>query len=102
MMVKTVVDFWIVISAMYSAISAIQRAHQLPQLTLEIAPATLHGLVMDFVMISKTTWTAVMMVETVVDVTLSHNTVMYVDALIRMIVAVEQHAHKQQQAQQQA
>ena len=100
-MVKTVVDVMSKqISAMYVD-ALIQRAHQLPQ-QLEDAPAPLHGLVMHFVMISITTWTAVMMVETVVDVTLSHNTVKYVDALIRMIVAVEQHAHKQQQAQQQA
>ena len=95
------------ISAMYVD-ALIQRAHQLvvPQQALQIqqqledAPAPLHQLVMHIVMISITTWTAVMMVETVVDVTLTHNTAMYVDALIQMEVAVEQHAHKQQQAQQ--
>ena len=43
-----------------------------------------------------------MMVETVVDVTLTRSTAMYVDVLIPMEVSVEQHAHKQQQAQQQA
>ena len=43
-----------------------------------------------------------MMVETVVDVMSKQITAMYVDALIQMEVAVEQHAHNQKQAQQQA
>ena len=43
-----------------------------------------------------------MMVETVADVMITRSTAVYVDALIQMEVAVEQHAHKQQQAQQQA
>ena len=53
---------------------------------------------MHIVMISITTWTATMMAETVVDVTLKQHTVRYADALIQMEVAVEQRAHKQQQA----
>ena len=73
---------------------------QLQQIQQQLEDATQDGLVIIIVMISITTWTAVMMVETVVDVTLTHNTAMYVDALIQMEVAVEQHAHKQQQAQQ--
>merc|ERR1711935_674220 len=51
-------------------------------------------------MIVITTWTAAMMVETVVDVTSKQITARYVDALIQMEAGVEQHAHKQQQAQQ--
>ena len=43
-----------------------------------------------------------MMAETVVDVMSKQITAMYVDALIQMKAGVEQHAHKQQQAQQQA
>ena len=39
-----------------------------------------------------------MIVETVVDVTLIRHTVQYADALIQMEVAVEQLAHRQQQA----
>ena len=62
----------------------------------------MHGLVMVIVMMKITTWTAVMMAETVVDVMSKQITAMYVDVLIQMKVAVEQHAHKQQQAQQQA
>jgi len=69
---------------------------------LEDALAPLHGLVMHIVMMSITTWTAVMMVETVVDVTLTHNTAQYVHALIQMEAGVGQRARKQQQAQQQA
>ena len=96
-----------------------QRAHQLlrlhqlpqelvvPQQALQIkqlvdARATLHGLVMHIVMISITTWTAVMMVETVVDVMSKQITATYVDALIQMEAGVAQRARKQQQAQQQA
>jgi hypothetical protein len=98
-MVKTVVGVMSrQISAMYVD-ALIQRAHQLPQ-KLVVPHASLYILVMHLVMISITRWTAVMMVETVVDVTLTHNSAMYVDALIQMEVAVEQHAHKQQQAQQ--
>ena len=58
--------------------------------------------VMDIVMTSIITWTAAMMVETVVDVMSKQHTVRYVDALIQMGAGVAQHAHKQQQAQQQA
>ena len=91
-----------------------QRAHQLPQelvvpqqalqiqQQLEDARATLHGLVMDIVMIPITTWTAVMMVETVADVMLTLSTAKYVDALIQMEQHARPNAHKQQQAQQQA
>ena len=58
---------------------------------------------MDIVMIVITTWTAAMMVETVVDVTSKQITARYADALIQMTyTTMEQHAHKQQQAQRQA
>ena len=65
-----------------------------PQL---LEDATRDGLVMDIVMISITTWTAAMMVETVVDVMSKQVTAMYADALIQMEAGVAQHAHKQQQ-----
>ena len=52
---------------------------------------------MGIVMISITTWTVTMMVETVVDVVSTHNTAQFVDALIQMVV--EQLAHKQQPSQ---
>ena len=52
---------------------------------------------MGIVMISITTWTVTMMVETVVDVTSTHNTAQSADALIQM--EVEQLAHKQQPSQ---
>ena len=72
------------------------------QKQLEDALVTQDGLVIHGVMISITTWTAVMMVETVVDVMSKQITAMYVDALIQMEAGVGQRAHKQQQAQQQA
>ena len=72
------------------------------QQQLEDALVTRDGLVMHIVMMSITTWTAVMMVEIVVDVTLTHNTAQYVHALIQMEAGVGQRARKQQQAQQQA
>ena len=56
-----------------------------------------HGLVTCIVMTSITTWTVTMMVETVVDVTSTHNTAQSVGALIQM--EVEQLAHKQQPSQ---
>ena len=127
MMVETVVD---VMSLQITAMNVdaliqmkagvTQRAHQLlrlhqlpqelvvPQQALQIqqqledARATLHGLVMDIVMIPITTWTAVMMVETVADVMLTLSTAKYVDALIQMEQHARPNAHKQQQAQQQA
>ena len=64
------------------------------QQQLEDARATLHGLVIHGVMISITTWTAVMMVETVVDVTSKQITVMYVHALTQMEAGEEQLAHQ--------
>jgi len=92
---------------MQTAILMVVIVPHLPQPKLQLqeledAPATLHGLVMDIVMIVITTWTAAMMVETVVDVTSKQITARYVDALIQMEAGVEQHAHKQQQAQRQA
>ena len=72
------------------------------QKQLEDALVTQDGLVIHGVMISITTWTAVMMVETVVDVMSKQITAMYVDALIQMEAGVGQRARKQQQAQQQA
>ena len=65
-----------------------------PQL---LEDATQDGLVMHIVMISITTWTAAMMAETVVDVTLTHNTAQFVHALIQMEARVEQLAHLPQQ-----
>ena len=60
--------------------------------------ATQDGLLMDIVMVSITTWTATMMVETVVDVMSAHNTVaLHATALIPMEAGVEQLVHKQQQ-----
>ena len=53
---------------------------------------------MDFVMILITTWIAVMMVETVVDVTSTQCGAQNANALIPMEVEVEQLAHKQQHA----
>ena len=52
------------------------------------------GLVMHIVMMTITTWTVVMMAETVVDVTLTHSTALYVDVLIQMKVGVTQRAHQ--------
>jgi len=66
------------------------RLDQLPQLE----DATQDGLVMHIAMISITTWTAVMMVETVVDVMSKQITAMYVDALIQMEAGVAQRAHQ--------
>ena len=57
----------------------------------------MHGLVMVIVMISITTWTAVMMEGTVVDVMLTRNTAQSADVLTQMEAGVAQHAHKQQQ-----
>ena len=59
-----------------------------------------HGLVTCIVMTSITTWTVTMMVETVVDVTSTHNGAKNANALIPMEAGVEQLAHKQQQQQQ--
>ena len=47
------------------------------------------GVGMDFAMMSITMWTAVMMVETVVDPMLTHNTALNANALILMEVAEE-------------
>ena len=52
------------------------------------------------VMISTTTWAAVMMAETVakvVAVLLTHNIAQFAHALIQMEAGVEQHAHLLQQ-----
>ena len=51
--------------------------------------ASQYGLGMDFAMMSITMWTAVMMVETVVDPMLTHNTALNANALILMEVAKE-------------
>ena len=117
MMAETVADVTLTRStAMYVDVliqmkaGVTQRAHQLLRLhqlrqelvELEDAQALIIGLVMDIVMMTITTWTAVMMAETVADATLTRSTALFVDVLIQMEVSVEQHAHKQQQAQQQA
>ena len=60
--------------------------------------ATQDGLLMDIVMILITTWIAIMMVETVVDVTSTQNGVQNANALIPMETEVEQLAHKQRHA----
>ena len=84
-----------------------QRAHQLPQelvvpqqalqiKQLEDARANLDGLVMQRVMMPITTWTAVMMAETVADVTSTHNTAQIANALILMEAGVEQLALNRQ------
>ena len=70
---------------------------QLQQIQQRLEHATQDGVVMGIVMISITTWTVTMMVETVVDVTSTHNTAQSADALIQM--EVEQLAHKQQPSQ---
>ena len=62
-----------------------QQALQLQQQALQIQQqqledAMMHGLVMDIVMISITTWTAAMMAETVVDVTSKQHIVQFADA----------------------
>ena len=117
MMVETVADVTLTRStAMYVDVliqmkaGVTQRAHQLLRLhqlrqelvELEDAQALIIGLLMDIVMMTITTWTAVMMAETVADAMLTRSTALFVDVLIQMEVSVEQHAHKQQQAQQQA
>ena len=70
------------------------------QQQLEDARAPLHGLVIHIAMISITTWTAAMMVETVVDVMLTHNTAQSVDALTQMEAGVEQLANQLKQLHQ--
>ena len=70
---------------------------RLQQIQQRLEHATQDGVVMDIVMISITTWTVTMMVETVVDVTSTHNTAQSADALIQM--EVEQLAHRQQPSQ---
>ena len=70
---------------------------RLQQIQQRLEHATQDGVVMGIVMISITTWTVAMMVETVVDVMSTHNTVQSADALIQM--EVEQLAHKQQPSQ---
>ena len=64
------------------------------QQQLEDALVTRDGLVMHIVMMSITTWNAVMMAETVVDVMSKQITAMYVDALIQMEAGVAQPAHQ--------
>ena len=70
---------------------------RLQQIQQRLEHATQDGVVMGIVMISITTWTVAMMVETVVGVMSTHNTVQSADALIQM--EVEQLAHKQQPSQ---
>ena len=62
--------------------------------------ATQDGLLMDIVMVSITTWTATMMVETVVDEKSKHDTAQITNALIPMKVGLGQLALKQQLVQQ--
>ena len=105
MMVETVADVTLTRStAMYVDVLIQMKAGvaQLATQQLENARATLYGLVIHIVMMSIMTWAATMMVETVADVMLTRSTAKYVDVLIQMEVPVEQHAHNQKQAQQQA
>ena len=74
-----------------------QQALQIQQQLEDNAPATLHGLVIIIVMISITTSNAAMMVETVADVMLTHNSAQYAHALIQVQAGVEQLAHLLQQ-----
>ena len=62
---------------------------QVQQINL-LQVATQDGLGMDFAMMSIITWTAVMMVETVVDPMLTFNTALNANALILMEVAEEE------------
>ena len=57
----------------------------------------MHGLVMVIVMISITTWTAVMMAETVADAMLTQTGAQYAHALIQMEAGLEQLANLLQQ-----
>jgi len=76
-----------------SAILMVVIVPHLPQPNLQLQElavppllqdATRDGLLMDIVMISITTWTATMMVETVADVMLTQTGARYVHALIQM------------------
>ena len=58
--------------------------------------ATQRGLLMDIVMVSITTWTATMMVETVVDVMSAYYTVALWKIANALIPIMYQLAHKQQ------
>ena len=103
MMVETVVDpmltlntalianAWIPMGAAAAEIRQ-QVDHllqQVQQINL-LQVATQDGLGMDFAMMSIITWTAVMMVETVVDPMLTFNTALNANALILMEVAEEE------------
>ena len=69
-----------------------------PKLQLqELVVATQDGLVIIFVMISITIWTAVMMAETVADAMLTQTGAQYAHALIQMEAGLEQLANLLQQ-----
>ena len=104
MMVETVVDptlthigaqiasAWIPMGMVEEAAEIQQQGDLLLQLVQQInllQVATQDGLRMDIAMMSITMWTAVMMVETVVDPMLTHNTALNANALILMEVAEE-------------
>ena len=105
MMVETVVDptlthgtalianAWIPMGMVEQAAGEVQQqVDPLLQLVQQInllQVASQYGVGMDFAMISITMWTAVMMVETVVDPMLTHNTALNANALILMEVAEE-------------
>ena len=103
MMVETVVDpmlthntalianAWIPMGAAAAEIrQQVDRLLQQVQQINLLQVATQDGLGMDFAMMSITTQTAVMMVETVVDPMLTHNTALNANALILMEVAEEE------------
>ena len=105
MMVETVVDptlthigaqiasAWIPMGMVEEAAEIQQQGDLLLQLVQQInllQVASQDGLEMDYAMMSITMWTAVMMVKTVVDPMLTHNTALNANALILMEVAEEE------------
>ena len=105
MMVETVVDptlthysalianAWIPMGMVEQAVGKVRqqvdpRLQLVQQINL-LQVASQDGLEMDYAMMSITMWTAVMMVETVVDPTLTHSGAQIANALILMEVAEE-------------
>ena len=75
------------------------RLQQVRQVFL-LKVATQHGVLMDIVMVSITTWTATMMVETVADAMSKYYTVAcWKIAIVLIPIIVTQIAHKQQHQQ---
>ena len=74
-----------------------QQVLQIRTARQQLEDATRDGLVIIFVMISITIWTAVMMAETVADAMLTQTGAQYVHALIQMEAGLEQLANLLQQ-----